>query len=73
VAGTQGDRDVSDTPHVYDDMARDGIRVVTHYDAVADRWTTTIIGGPMDGWSTVYRAEADPAVQHARVIAEAKG
>jgi hypothetical protein len=63
---------VSDAPTQYEDLVRDGVRVLTRYDAQTDRWTTTIIGGPLDTWSTVYREDADPVVEHAKAIEAAR-
>ena len=60
---------MSDTLH--DDLG-DGVRVLTVLDAQTGRWTTTIIGGPLDTWSTIYREDADPAVQHAKAIEAAR-
>lgn len=63
---------MSDAPKIIEDMMSDGVRVLTRYDADSDRWITTIIGGPLDTWSTIYRADADPVVQHAKVIETAR-
>jgi hypothetical protein len=59
---------MSDTLRHYEDEVGGGARVLTIYDADVDRWTTTIVGGPIDGWSATYRDDADPVAQHARAI-----
>ena len=61
-----------DPPRLLEDIVRDGVRVLTVFDAQTERWTTTIIGGPLDTWSTIYRADADPVVQHAQAIEAAR-
>jgi hypothetical protein len=63
---------LSDAPQFYEDIVSDGVRVLTRHDPEIDRWTTTIIGGPLDTWSTIYREEADPVVQHAKAIEKAR-
>ena len=50
------------------DKLADGTTVVTAFDALRERWTTAIIGGPHAGWETTYRAEEDPAAKHATAI-----
>lgn len=63
---------MSDTPTFYEDNVTEDVRVVTHYDVTSNRWTTTVMGGPIDGWSMTYRAEDDPAVQRKKAIAAAQ-
>jgi hypothetical protein len=63
---------LSDTPKLYETSISDEVRIVTHYDAQTDRWTTTIVGGPIDGWSTTYRDDDEPEAQHAKAIEMAK-
>ena len=61
-----------DPPRLYEDIVGD-VRVLTLFDAQTERWTTTVIGGAMDGWSTTYREDADPVMQHAQAIEAARG
>jgi len=56
----------------YEDVLIGGISVLTVFDPFAERWTTTIIGGPIDGYSRTYRQDDDPAAQHAKAIEVAK-
>jgi hypothetical protein len=57
-----------EAPSLYEDIVTEGVTVITVFDASSERWTTTVVGGPTDGWSTTYRDEADPVIQHAKVI-----
>lgn len=61
-----------DAPRLYEDLVSDGVRVVTHYDAQTDRWTTAVVGGSIDTWSTTYREDADPVIQHAKAVTLAR-
>jgi hypothetical protein len=63
---------LSDAPTQYEDIVSDSVRVITRYDAETDRWTTTIVGGPLDTWSSIYREDAGPVVQHAKAIEAAR-
>lgn len=52
------------------DVVSPEVTVLTVYDRLGDNWTTTVVGGPVDGYSRAYRD--DPAAQHARAIELAK-
>jgi len=61
---------VSD-PAVMRDQVSDEVSVLTVFDQHAGRWTTTIVGGPMDGYQITCRDD-DADAQHAAAIEQAR-
>lgn len=53
------------------DIISDEVQVVSVFDPFVERWTTTVIGGPLDMWSTTYRAE-EAGGKHEKAIELAK-
>ena len=54
-----------------EDRISDEVRVITVPDGDTGRWTTTIVGGPMDGYQMTCRDD-DAGAQHAAAIEQAR-
>jgi hypothetical protein len=63
---------VSDAPRYREDTISEGVRVISVFDPMIGRWTTTIVGGDLGGWSMLYRDDEDPSAKHAEAIKVAK-